>query len=71
MASVSLGNVLGLSWFFQRASWLPRMSVDVEVGPEVGGPVEALEDAAVEPLESEAAVLEQWADGLFEVAGLQ
>ena len=78
---VSLGNVLGLSWFFPRASWLPRMSVDGEVDPEGAGPVEVLEDAAVEPLESEAAVLEavalepavleQWADGLFEVVGLR
>ena len=47
------------------------MSVDVGLDPEVAGPVEVLEDAAVEPLESEAAVLEQWADSLFEVAGLQ
>ena len=71
MASVSLGNVLGLSWFFLRASSLLHMSVAVEVDPEVAGSVEALEDAAAEPLESEAAVLEQLADGLVEVAGLR
>ena len=47
------------------------MSVAVEVDPEVAGSVEALEDAAVEPLESGAAVLEQWAVGLSEEAGLQ
>ena len=67
---VSLGIALEPSWFFLSVSSLPRMSVAVEVDPEVAGSVEALEDAAVEPLESEAAVLEQWADGLFEVAGL-
>ena len=68
---VSLEIVLEPSWFFLSVSSLPRMSVAVEVGPEVDGSVEALEDAAVEPLESEAAVLEQWADGLVEVVGLR
>ena len=58
-------------WFFLSVSLLPRTSVAVEVDLEVVGPVEALEDAAEEPLESEAAVLEQWADGLFEVVGLR
>ena len=38
--------------------------------PEGAGPVEVLEDAAVEPLESEAAVLER-AGGLVEVVGLR
>ena len=66
---ISLEIALGSSWFFLSVSSLPRTSVAVEVDPEVVGPVEALEDAAEEPLELEAAVLEQWADGLFEVAG--
>ena len=64
---ISLEIALGSSWFFLNASSLPRTSVAVEVDPEVVGPVEALEDAAEEPLELEAAVLEPWADGLFEV----
>ena len=67
---INLGIALASSWFFLSVSLLPRTSVAVEVDPEVVGPVEALEDAAEEPLELEAAVLEPWADGLFEVVEL-
>ena len=63
---ISLEIALGSSWFFLSVSSPPRTSVAVEVDPEVVGPVEALEDAAEEPLELEEAVLEPWADGLFE-----
>ena len=68
---LNLEIALVSSWFFLRVSLLPRTSVAVEVDPEVAGSVEALEEAAAEPLESEAAVLEQLADGLVEVAGLR
>ena len=67
---INLEIALGSSWFFLSVSSLPRTSVAVEVDPEVVGPVEALEDAAEEPLESEAAVLER-AGGLVEVVGLR
>ena len=67
---ISLEIALVSSWFFLSVSLLPRTSVAVEVDPEVVGPVEALEDAAEEPLESEAAVLER-AGGLVEVVGLR
>ena len=67
---INLEIALESSWFFLSVSLLPRTSVAVEVDPEVVGPVEALEDAAEEPLESEAAVLER-AGGLVEVVGLR
>ena len=67
---LNLEIALVSSWFFLRVSLLPRTSVAVEVDPEVVGPVEALEDAAEETLESEAAVLER-AGGLVEVVGLR
>ena len=57
-------------WFFLSVSLLPRTSVVVEVDSEAVGPVEALEYAAEEPLETEEAVLER-ADGRVEVVGLR
>ena len=67
---INLGIALASSWFFPSASSLLRTSVVVEVDSEAVGPVEALEYAAEEPLESEEAVLER-ADGRVEVVGLR
>ena len=67
---ISLEIALESSWFFLSVSLLPRTSVVVEVDSEAVGPVEALEYAAEEPLESEEAVLER-ADGRVEVVGLR
>ena len=67
---INLGIALASSWFFPSASSLLRTSVVVEGNPEAVGPVEGLEDAAEEPLETEAVVLER-AGGRVEVVGLR
>ena len=67
---INLDIALESSLFFLSVWLLPRTSVVVEVDSEAVGPVEALEYAAEEPLETEAAVLER-ADGRVEVVGLR
>ena len=72
---INLDTALESSLFFLSVWLLPRTSVVVGADPEVVGPVEGLEYAAEEPLETEAAVLERAvlarADGRVEVVGLR
>ena len=72
---INLDIALESSLFFPSVWLLPRTLVVVEVDSEAAEPVEVLECAAEEPLETEEAVLEQAvlerADGRVEVVGLR